>query len=52
MQKSKPVLKNEIHNILWDFEIPTDHLILARKSHLELNKKLFLNILRKYITFS
>ena len=24
------VLENEMHKILWDFEIQTDHLILAR----------------------
>ena len=28
-----------MHNILRDFEIQTDHLILARRSDLELNNK-------------
>ena len=25
------VLKNEMHKILWDFEILTNHIILARR---------------------
>ena len=40
MHKSESVLKNETHNILWDFEIKTDHLIPARRPDLVLiNKK-------------
>ena len=30
MQKPKSVLENETYNIVWDFEIQTDHLILAK----------------------
>ena len=30
MYKPKSVLENEMHQILWDFEIQTDHLILTR----------------------
>ena len=34
------VLENEKHKILWDFEIQTDHLILARRPDLVIvNKK-------------
>ena len=40
MHKPKPVLENETHRILWDFEVQTDHLIPARRPDLELiNKK-------------
>ena len=40
MHKPKSVLENEMHKILWDFEIKTDHLIPARRSKLVLiNKK-------------
>ena len=40
MHKPESVLENEIHKILWDFEIQTDHLILARRPDLQLiNKK-------------
>ena len=30
MHKPESVLENEMHKILWDFEIQTDHLILTR----------------------
>ena len=41
MHNPKSVLENETHKLLWDFEIQTDHLILARRSGLEIvnNKK-------------
>ena len=29
--KKRPILENETLKILWDFEIETDHLILARQ---------------------
>ena len=33
-------MENETHKILWDFEIQTDHQILARRSDLVIvNKK-------------
>ena len=35
-----PVLENNTHNLLWDFDIHTDHLILARRPDLIIiNKK-------------
>ena len=30
MHNLEPVLQNETHKILWDFEIQTDHMISAR----------------------
>ena len=35
MYKPESVLKNKMHKIQWDFEIPTDHLIPARKPGLD-----------------
>ena len=35
----EPVLKNETHKLLWDFEIQTDHLISARRPDLNVEKK-------------
>ena len=32
--KPKYILENEIHKLLWDFEIQTDHLISARQPNL------------------
>ena len=34
MYNPESALKNEIHKILWDFEIQTDHLISARQTNL------------------
>ena len=31
MHNPEPVLKNVTRKILWDFEIQTDHLILAKR---------------------
>ena len=31
MHKSAPVLENDTHKLLWDFDIQTDHLISARR---------------------
>ena len=40
MNKPESILKNEMHKILWDFEIQTDHLIPARIPDLVIiNKK-------------
>ena len=40
MHKPESVLANEIHKILWDFEIHIDHLIPTRRPNLVLiNKK-------------
>ena len=32
MHNLEYILENEMHKLLWDFEIQTDHLILARRS--------------------
>ena len=34
MRKSNSILKNEMHKVLWDFEIQTGHLIPARRPDL------------------
>ena len=34
MHNPEYILKNEMHKLLWDFEIQTDHLISARRPHL------------------
>ena len=40
MHKPAPVLENNIHKLLWDFDIHTDHLISARRTDLIIiNKK-------------
>ena len=40
MHKSESVRENEMHKVLWDFEIQTDHLISARQLDLVIiNKK-------------
>ena len=40
MPNSAPVLENDIHKLLWDFDIQTDHLISARRPDcLIINKK-------------
>ena len=39
MHKQESVLENEIHKIVWDFEIDTNLSIILRKAHIELIKK-------------
>ena len=40
MHNPAPVLENDTHKLLWDFNIQTDHLILARRPDLIIiNKK-------------
>ena len=40
MHNPAPILENDTHKLLWDFNIQTDQLILARKSDLKIiNKK-------------
>ena len=41
MHNLAPVLENNTHKLLWDFDIHTDHLISARRPHLIIinNKK-------------
>ena len=34
MHNSASVLENEMHKLLWDFEIQMDHLIAARQPEL------------------
>ena len=41
MHKPRPVQENETHKILWDFEILTDYLILARRLDLLLKSSGF-----------
>ena len=39
MHNPAPVLKNDTHKLLWDFDIHTDHLISARRPDLIITKK-------------
>ena len=39
MHNPESFLENEIHKLLWDFEIQTDHLISARRQDLDTVKK-------------
>ena len=40
MPNPESVLKNEMHQLLWDFEIQMDYLVSARQPHLVIvNKK-------------
>ena len=39
MHNPAPVLENDTYKLLWDFNIQTDHLILARRPDLIINKK-------------
>ena len=40
MHNPAPVLENDTHKLLWDFDIKTDHLISARRPDLIIiNKK-------------
>ena len=39
MHNPAPVPENDTHKLLWDFDIHTDHLILARRPDLIINKK-------------
>ena len=40
MHNPASVLENDTHKHLWDFDIQTDHLILARRpDHIVINKK-------------
>ena len=39
MHNPAPVLENDTHKLLWDFDIHTDHLISARRSDLMIIKK-------------
>ena len=40
MHNPAPVLENDTHKLLWDFDIQTDHLISARRPDLMIiNKK-------------
>ena len=39
MHNPAPVLENNTHKLLWDFDIHTDYLISARRPDLIINKK-------------
>ena len=40
MHNPAPVLENDTHKLIWDFNIQTDHIILARRPDLTIiNKK-------------
>ena len=39
MHNPVPVLEDDTHNLLWDFDIQTDHLISARRPDLIIKKK-------------
>ena len=39
MHNLDSVLENEMHKILWDFEIQTDHIIFARRPDLVIVNK-------------
>ena len=40
MHNPAPVLENDTHKLLWDFDVQTDHLISARRPDLIIiNKK-------------
>ena len=39
MHNLAPILENDTHKLLWDFDIHTDHLISARRLDLIINKK-------------
>ena len=49
MHNPAPALKNDIHKLLWDFDIHTDHLISARRPDLIVIKK---NRTRKIVNFA
>ena len=53
MHKAESVLENEIHKILWNFEIQTDHLILTRQPDpVIVNKKEKKNLLNSELCHS
>ena len=39
MHNPVPVLENNTHKLLWDFNTHTDHLISARRPDIIINKK-------------
>ena len=50
MHNPVPVLENDTHKLLWDFDIQTDHLISARRPDLiVINKK---KRIRKIVNFA
>ena len=53
MHNPAPVLENDTHKLLWDFDIKTDHLILARRPDLIIiNKKKKKKKLCKIVDFA
>ena len=51
MYNPTPVLENDTHKLLWDFDIQTDHLISARRPDLIIIKKKKKKI-RKIVEFA
>ena len=50
MHNPASVLENEIHKLLWDFNIQTDYIILARRTdHIIIKKK---KSIRKIVDFA
>ena len=47
MHNPAPVLENDTHKLLWDFNIQTDHLIPARRPDLIIINKKKENLLNK-----
>ena len=41
MHNPAPVLENDTHKLLWDFNIQTDHLIQARRPNVIIKKRQF-----------
>ena len=39
MDNPTPVLENDKHKLLWDFDLQTDHLILARRPDKKKSRK-------------
>ena len=55
MHNPAPVLENDTHKLLWDFDIQTDHLISARRPDLTIikkKKKKKKNRIRKIVDFA
>ena len=47
MHNPASVLKNDTHKLLWDLDIPTDHLISARRPDL-----IIINKKREFVNFA
>ena len=52
IHKPTPVLENDTHKLLWDFDIHTDHLISARRLDLIIINKKKMNKIVKIVDFA